>query len=134
MRFVERLIALPRVQTNTFLRLSPSAALDIVLKEGTRYNHGNPWATSARLYDALRSRLGFWKAIGANDSVLSWLAYGVPAPFIREPGYYTFPNAPSVRSNPTYREFIARDLAAHLQDTSFIITLPHRVQCVLRTP
>ena len=37
-------------------------------------------------------RLGYWKAIGASDSVISWIGYGVPMRFVKQPPYRVFPH------------------------------------------
>ena len=88
---VERLLALPRVSTNKFLGIDARDALEDVLREGERLNRGNPWKGSTEQLDSLRSNLGTLKALGAIESVLSWLAYGVPARTYKEPRYVTFP-------------------------------------------
>ena len=82
--FVESVLASPRVKTNCFIGMSLEVAAAYILKEGTRLNIGNPWVGSDKIYDRLRAHLGFWKAIGASNSVISWIGYGVPTRFVRE--------------------------------------------------
>ena len=46
-------------------------------KEGERLNKGNPWAVkNPQRRDLLRARLGWWKAIGTDEVVLTWIAGG----------------------------------------------------------
>jgi len=90
--FVEHLLSLPRVSTNRIIGLSKEAALAWVKSQGTVWSEGNPWTGSDKIYDQLRGRLGFWKALGTSTTVISWLAYGVPMYFIKEPQHVIFPN------------------------------------------
>ena len=124
-KYVHELLKLPAIKTNTFLGVPPEVALVKVIQEGEHLNKGNPWKNSTKNYDSLRSKLGFWKAIGANNTVLSWLAYGVPAPFVREPPYYIFPNPTSTQENA---EFIQAEITKHIADGRFIVAPKHAVK------
>ena len=66
--------------------------MEDISQEGETWNVGNPWEGSEFIYDRLRARLGFWKAIGASDSVISWLGYGVPMKFVSPPPFLAFVN------------------------------------------
>ena len=88
---MERVLALPRVKTNAFAGMEREQAFAHMEKKGRAWNVGNPWV-GAKIYDQLRAKLGYWRAIGASDSVISWLGYGVPMKFIREPRYLVFEN------------------------------------------
>ena len=124
-KFVQNLLSMKTVKTNTFLGCAPEIAVARVLQEGERLNLRNPWKNSTKNYDSLRSKLGYWKAIGANNSVLSWLAYGVPAPFVREPPYYVFPNPVGTQDNGT---FVQKEVNEHLADGRFFVAPPHSVK------
>ena len=87
---MEKVLALPRVKTNAFAGMGREEAFTIMEEKGRSWNTGNPWEGSEKIYDQLRARLGYWRAIGASNSVISWLGYGVPMKFIREPKYRVF--------------------------------------------
>ena len=83
---------------------------------GSRLNQGNPWAHSISILDRLRSRLGFWKALGANHCVLSWLAYGLPLRFSSEPPRWIFENHTSFNEHAS---FASTEIAGHIEDGRF---------------
>jgi hypothetical protein len=93
--FVERLLRSPQVKTAIFGGLTWSEALQRVTKEGERLNSGNPWLLDNGPGSALRKGLGFWKAIGASRSVLSWIGYGFEFRFVRQPKRLLFANSMS---------------------------------------
>ena len=68
---MERLLSLPRVKAQSFYDMSKEQALEVIIVEGGRLNKDNPWSTSEMIYDRLRRELGYWKALGANNSVIS---------------------------------------------------------------
>jgi hypothetical protein len=70
--------------------------------------------------------LGYWKAIGVSDVVLSWIAYGLPIRFYKEPQYLIFPNPPSYYENI---EFIDEEVKTHLADGSFLEVDAKFVKC-----
>ena len=77
---------------------SPGFWLDTLLTLvalGVLINSLNPWRESKTARDTLRSRLGFWYALGADSTVLSWIAYGIDLRFAKEPEHFGFPNHPS---------------------------------------
>ena len=88
-----------------------------VEKEGARLNTDNPWLTSKETRDRLRQNAGFWKAIGTNNVVLSWILRGVPAHFVTEPDHLAFPNHPSYYE---HIDFVDQEIKQHLQDGSFV--------------
>ena len=115
--FVEAILALPRVQSNRFIGMTPTEALTWVEAQGAIWNKSNPWADSTLVYDKLRARLGHWRAIGASDSVISWLGYGVPMRFVREPTYHAFPNHKMDAEGEAY---MAKDMSKHQEDGCFV--------------
>jgi hypothetical protein len=98
--------------------MEKEAALAWINKQGDMWNEGNPWAGSDKIYDRLRARLGHWKALGASNSVISWLGYGVPMKFVREPKHLAFPNHPMDEKGTEYME---SDTAKHLASGCFIV-------------
>ena len=62
---------------------------------GESFNKGNPWIDSKDPTHTIKAKLGYWKALGADAVVLSWLAYGVELRFEREPPATDFINHPS---------------------------------------
>ena len=83
---------------------------------GAHLNTGNPWTASPDILDRLRGRLGYWKALGANRSVLSWLAYGLPLRFHSEPPHWVFSNH---RSYLDHQEFAKLEIEGHVADGRF---------------
>ena len=69
--FVDRLLKVERVKTNIFLNVTFKEANGWIEAKGEEWNRGNPWEGSEKIYDRLRRRLGFWRALGASDSVIS---------------------------------------------------------------
>ena len=114
--FVERLLAMPRVKTNNFAGMDLQGFLAHVKAQGEEWNAGNPWEGSSMIFDRLRARLGFWRAIGASDSVISWLGYGVPMQFTKEPAHVVFENH---RMTEVEEEYVAKDMAKHVASGCF---------------
>jgi hypothetical protein len=77
-------------------------ALERLKSEGKRLNIGNPWAGSKLRQDQLRSKLGYWCALGATKSVISWLAYGLNLQFESEPERVAFRNHPGAREHEAF--------------------------------
>ena len=72
--------------------------LDVMIAietRGAELNRGNPFKGSLKRVDQLRSRAGFWKALGADNAILSWICYGYDLKFQEEPHELQFPNARS---------------------------------------
>ena len=99
MPYVTWLLTTPQVAVEQYSSCSLEEANQKILTLGERYNRGNPWADSKDPAHAIKARLGFWKAIGADAVVLSWLAYGVELRFEREPPATDFMNHPSYFEN-----------------------------------
>ena len=76
-------------------------------KLGAVLNDGNPWKDSVGEQYDLKKGLGLWKAIGADSSVISWIAYGVPMRFQQMPPKATF-TAPPLSDKE--KEFVNRDI------------------------
>ena len=123
--FVEKVLALPRVKTNAFAGMEREQAFAIMEEKGRAWNMGNPWEHSKKIYDQLRARLGYWRAIGASDSVISWLGYGVPMKFIREPRYRVFKNHAMDEAQVAYMD---TDMAKHTESGCFIQAPPRSVK------
>ena len=114
--FVEKLLALPQVKTNKFLGRSWQEVVEDISQDGETWNVGNPWEGSEFIYDRLRARLGFWKAIGASDSVISWLGYGVPMKFVSPPPFLAFDNH---KMEPEAKAYVTQDMAKHVASGCF---------------
>ena len=117
--FVQKLLSTPRVKAQTFFGMTKEKALEVVIENGEKLNVGNPWAGSEKIYDRLRRELGYWKAMGANNSVLSWLGYGIPIRFVREPKHLAFPNH-TIR-DPEAVAYMAKDMAKHISTGCFVL-------------
>lgn len=72
--------------------MSLETALSTFLELGNKLNQGNPYSDSTKPVHRLRSRLGWWLALGAGLQPLSWICYGVPLRFYTEPPHYEHPN------------------------------------------
>ena len=119
--FVEKLLSLPRVQSKVFCGLAKEDGLEKVRKQGEALNEGNPWAGSQRIYDRLREKLGYWKALGASNAVISWLGYGVPMRFQKEPRYLAFQNH---RMDPEATAYVDSDMGKHRATGCFVVAPP----------
>ena len=109
---------LPTVKTNGFKGMTKEEALKVVRERGGEtLNKGNPWVTSEKVYDRLRAKLGFWKALGANKSVISWLGYGIPMRFQTEPSYKAFKHH---RMTEEAKAFVQEDVDKHVASGCFV--------------
>jgi hypothetical protein len=97
--------------------MSKEEVLVKIKARGREWNMNNPWKGSTRIFDRLRAKLGFWKALGASNSVISWLGYGVPMKFVREPKYKAFPNH---RMDEGAKAYMEKDIEKHLSSGCFI--------------
>ena len=119
--FADTLIAMPRedVEARYGTKDIPSVMLDLEAR-GAELNSGNPWAGSPARRDKLRARLGYWKSIGCDDKVLSWIAYGNKLTF-HDPSEIknlAFPNPTSARDNA---EFVEKECQEALDDGSALL-------------
>ena len=117
--FINRLLDSPQVNITELLKgLSPRQAIAALEAKGEEWNRGNPWLHSNQRRDAVRKRLGFWKALGCKRNVLTWIARGVPYRPQRTPPQHAFRNQRSYIDNI---EFVHSEIRTHLQDGSFKI-------------
>ena len=119
MPFVQKLLDTPRIKPQSFHGMTKEEALEVIIVNGEKFNEGNPWADSGKVYDRLRRELGYWKAMGANNSVLSWLGYGIPMRFEREPKHLAFPN--HRLSDPEATTYMTKDMAKHISTGCFVV-------------
>lgn len=77
--YVDKLMDSDKIQTATYQGLSLEEAKRKLFELGSALNANNPWKDSTNPRHAIRAKLGFWKAIGANKQVISWHGYGLPA-------------------------------------------------------
>jgi hypothetical protein len=87
------------------------------LQMGAEANAANPWAHSTKRRDKLRRALGYWWAIGADATVLSWIGFGVKLLFEREPERVCFPNH---RSYHEHVDHVDAEHAKHVAEGSFV--------------
>jgi hypothetical protein len=123
--FVEKILALPRVKTNAFAGMDREHAFTLMEERGRVWNADNPWVGSEKIYDQLRAKLGYWRAIGASDSVISWLGYGVPMKFVKEPKYLVFKNHKMDAAQEAYMD---TDMAKHRATGCFVQAPPKSVK------
>jgi hypothetical protein len=115
--FVEGLLGTPKRKMGQFEGLELDVVVRKVMSLGQELNQGNPWKSDTRPFSALRRNLGFWKVIGADKSVLSWLAYGFQMRFARKPDRMMFVNSRSVTE---HEAFINEEIRKHVADGSFV--------------
>ena len=114
--FVDTLLSTPRLKLKMYEGLSRLEVLQKVDTLGISLNKGNPYLDDNQPFSSLRKSLGYWKAIGADKSVLSWLAYGYQMKFARHPQRLLFKNSPTTYE---YEEFIDQEVETHVRDGSF---------------
>ena len=119
--FVESLLALDRIDPLSFQSLPLPAARSKLSEDGAHLNLGNPWANSSDPLNSIRSKLGYWKALGASNSVISWLGYGIPLRFASEPQSYFFHNHPSFHAHSDFGE---QELQSNVDSGAFNVAPP----------
>ena len=112
--YVEKLLNIPRFHTSMYEGMSWEQAWEKVNGLGVELNEKNPWADDITAESHLRSKLGWWKAIGADRTVLSWIAYGVESRFVTPLPRVAFDNVQV--KNPLHEEYIEREQAKLLAD------------------
>lgn len=112
--FVDSLVNSSRVRVDIYKGLSWEAVWEKLIQEGTRLNEGNPWLLEMGPEFHLKKNLGFWKAIGADRTVMSWIGYGVDICFVSTPAPVQFTNS-SVMSK-RYENFIDGEIEKHVKD------------------
>lgn len=126
--WVDALLASPPVDPATYCDGKTWDQIsEHVRVEGARLNKGNPWKDSTYVLDNLRKHLGFWKVIGTNKAILSWVAYGAPIRFIRPPPKFLFQNHTSALS---HADFVEEEIAKHTEaaDGRFLEVKPSQVK------
>jgi len=117
--FAEGLITSKREEVSDFVGMPLEEVIKMVEARGARLNQGNVWSESKWPADGLRKQLGFWKAIGCERVILSWLAYGVPLRFAATPHAWKFANHRSVYEQ---MEFVRNEIRQHVKDECFRIS------------
>ena len=124
-QFVEALLGIPVCKLNYLEGLSLPKAWCAIVAKGRAFNEGNPWQTDDRPMYQLRKNLGFWKAIGANNTVLSWIAYGVQMRFVTAPPPKRFMN---YHVSEEQGEFIDKEIREHVRDGVFSVLSEDQVR------
>src|SRR4051794_2738521 len=75
----------------------------------------------------LRQRLGYWWAIGADITILSWIGFGVRLRFESEPPQVSFSNHKSYYEEKAH---IVNEQEKHIQDGSFRVARAAEVKVV----
>jgi hypothetical protein len=94
--------------------------LERMKRLGKVWNEKNPWKDrmSQQYANRLRSKIGYWKAMGVKTNVLTWLYNGIKTKFVEEPERKKFKNCPSYYK---HIEFVHKEVMKHLQEGSFEI-------------
>jgi hypothetical protein len=121
--FVEMLLDSPRQSLDQFFCISLHEATALFQTLSKKWNQGNPWTSESSPEFDLRKGLGAWKAIGANKSVLSYIAYGVPMRFSSPPPRTSFPSKRD--EDPSHSSFIDKEVDFHLKDGLFKVVHPN---------
>ena len=116
--YFDCLINSPRLEQSRFDGLTLKQAACLFLKSGTKLNTNNPVKSATDKRNVLRSNIGFWKALGAGKSVISWHAYGLPCRHEIPPQRIRFKNHKSYYDNIN---FCDKEVKKHVNDGSFSI-------------
>ena len=115
--FVESLLKSPKIKMKCYEHLTKGQIMKKIIEDGQTLNSGNPWLSDPRPFSLLRKKLGFWKVLGADRSVLSWISYGFKMRFQSEPQKTFFRNAPNTVE---HESFIDDEIRTHVKDGSFV--------------
>jgi hypothetical protein len=115
-KLVERLTSLPRTDIAVFSGLTLPQATAKINELASDFNKDNPWADSDSPRDKLRAKLGYWKAIGATNEIISWIAYGIKLNMEHEPGNFEFKNHETYRR---HQQHIDKEHQKHLKTGSW---------------
>jgi hypothetical protein len=128
-QWADKLIAAERVRVEDYDALSLDEAVQLLLERGEHYNTGNPAAVVETRGQprSLKSQIGFWKALGADRVVLSWLWYGVPQRFKSKPPRRTWPNSESAFK---HAEFVKQAIADQVAVGKFVVVDPSFAEVV----
>lgn len=102
--FVESLCTTPQVDVFSYRGKSLTEAQSMLEVLGSKLNSGNPWAHATERTKRLKASLGYWKALGANKTVLSFIAYGIPLRFAKQPERLSFRNHRSAMQHAAWVE------------------------------
>jgi len=80
-------------------------------------NEGNPFASSTAVRDRLRANAGWWKAAGADATVMSWILYGARLPAFERPMALSFENHPTCDE---HIEFVDGEIATAVAEGLFV--------------
>lgn len=119
--YMKQLLSMSRVHMNVYTKMKDDGLIvirDYVMKHGAKINEGNPWKNMNGRYYELRKQIGYWKAIGANHGVLSWIGNTVPWRFSSEPAWYHFPNS---QLCDEHKEFIDKEIHQHVAEGTWIV-------------
>ena len=111
--FVDKLVNSPRVRLEIYKGLSWEGAWEKFSAYGAELNKENPWCSENGPEFHLKKNLGFWKAIGADRDVMSWVGYGVDVNFVTPLSRLWFANS---KATLAHESFIEKELAGHLED------------------
>ena len=100
--YVDELMSTPRVDISKFSGMSIENAMKEIHTHAETLNKNNPWKGSSFPRNKLRAKLGYWKAIGATDEVISWIANGISLRMEHEPQHYEFKNHKSYQEHITH--------------------------------
>ena len=62
----------------------------------------------------MKKNLGYWKALGADKTVMSWIGYGVDVSFVETPAPVQFAN--NKLTSARYENFIDEEIHRHVKD------------------
>jgi hypothetical protein len=115
--WADALIDSERVRVEVYEELTREEAIAKFDSQGAEFNRGNPAAVPEGEQATLRSRLGYWKALGADRVALSWVWYGVPMPFAERPPREHWANA---KSAVEHAEFVDKTIAEQVALGNFV--------------
>ncbi len=109
-QFVTNLMESERVDVEkNFRGMNLEQAQKSIEQTGRQFNADNPWMHTTDARGALRRQAGYWKAIGADRTILSWIMCGVELRFAEEPLPLKFPNNLSCKK-PEHEAFVRREV------------------------
>ena len=126
--FAQRLLSGARVEIEKeYKGMSWKEARQKVEELSAKFNAGNPWADSQDTRDRLRSKAGWWKAIGADETVMSWILCGARLPQIERAWPLEFKNHPSYEKN---KSFVDAEIAHAVAEGTFKVLTEEEAQIV----
>jgi hypothetical protein len=125
--WADQLIDGERVRVEVYEGLTREDAIARFDSQGAEFNKGNPAAVEAGGQATLKSRLGYWKALGADRVVLSWVWYGVPMPFAEPPPREHWANA---KSAVQHAEFVDKTIAEQVALGNFVEVAPEFAEVI----